>query len=282
MAPLRRDELLKSLRIPTLPSAVARLTELIDTPDAGSAEVGALIKQDPPLAGKVLRIANSSFYGLHEPCTSIEQASAVLGLRLLRNIVVQTALIDRYAHLQELGLDIEQLWRRSVLVGQAASILSRRSRGAGLPGPDEAYLTGLLSDVGQVVLLDNLGEKYAELQLQAMNRNQALFLAERRDLGTTHADAGAIAAASWVLPNSVRVGIQLHHGRREADFAIPPVYLVIRAGRLVDCVLAGDKARATEEVDARAEQTLGITGEAVAEAIEHVHANLRSPLSEAA
>jgi len=274
--------LLKDMRVPTLPSFVERLTRLIDEPDAGAADAGALLKENPPLAGKVLRIANSSFYGLKEPCTSVEQASTVLGLRLLRNVVVQAALIQDHAHLSSLGLDLEQLWRRSVLTGRISAILARAAHAPLLPSPDEAYLTGLLHDIGQVVLLDNLGSDYVTLQENARRHDLPLHLAERRDLGTTHADIGAIVANSWGLPGIVRLGIEHHHGRRASDFAMPAAYLAIRAGQILDRVASGNLVAACEPVDATAETALGITPEAVMEAIEHVRANLHVPLTEAA
>jgi HD-like signal output (HDOD) protein len=278
----KRDRLLKNMRVPTLPALVQRLTQLIDEPSAGTADVGALIKEDPPLAGKVLRIANSSFYGLKEPCTSIEQASTVLGLRLLRNVVVQAALIHGHEHLRSLGIDLELLWRRSVLTGRVSALLAKFAHSPFLPSVDEAYLTGLLHDIGQVVLLDNLGADYVTVVEEARRHQLPLHLAERRDLGMTHADVGGVVASSWCLPNVVRMGIELHHGRRGSDYAIPAVYLAIRSGQLVDRVWAGNLAAASEPVDADAEEALGIPTEAVREAIEHVRANISTPLSEAA
>ena len=277
-----RERLMRNMRIPTLPTLVQRLTRMIDEPNAGTADVGALIKEDPPLAGKVLRIANSSFYGLKEPCTSIELASTVLGLRSLRNVVVQAAVIQGHEHLQSSGFDLQQLWRNSVLTGRISAMLSRQAHSPLLPSPDEAYLTGLLHDIGQVVLLDNLAGEYVDLQESARRHNLPLHLAERRDLGMTHADVGAIVANAWGLPAVVRIGIEFHHGRRGSDYAIPAAYLAIRSGQILERVCAGNLAAAAEPVDATAEGALGISARAVAEAIEHVRENLSGPLAEAA
>src|SRR5688572_19600756 len=106
----RTPLLIQNLRVPTLPALVHRLLQLIDKPNVGTAEVGAIIKEDPPLAGKVLRIVNSSFYGLPEPCVSVEKASTLLGLKLVKNIVVQAALIEDSERLASLGFDIAHLW----------------------------------------------------------------------------------------------------------------------------------------------------------------------------
>ena len=277
-----RDRLLRNLRVPTLPALVQRLTRIIDEPNAGTADVGLIIKEDPPLAGRVLRIANSSFYGLKEPCTSIEQASTVLGLRSLRNVVVQAALIQGHVHLQALGLDLEGLWRDSVLAARTSSLITTLARSPLLPSPDEAYLTGLLSDIGQVVLLDNLGGEYVTLHEAARRHGLPLQLAERRDLGLTHADASAIVATTWGLPNVVRLGIEYHHGRRASDFAIPAAYLAIRSAQLVERVRAGNLGAAAAPIDAQAEKVLGITPEATAEAIARIKEGLAVGLEDAA
>lgn len=277
-----RFHLSTDLRLPTLPAHIERLTAMIDAPDACTAEVGALIKQDPSLALKVLRTANSAFYGLGEPCLSIEQASTVLGLRLLRSIVIHAALLQKYEHLEDIGLDLERLWKRSVLVGQAGALISSDSNSLVLPSPDEAYLTGLLADIGQVILLDSIGSEYVEIHARAQDHNLPLHLVERRDLGTTHADVGAMLASAWGLPLEVRLGIEWHHGRRASDFQVPAVYLVQRAGQIADRVVAGQLAEAASPMDAQLEQQFGLRAQAVALAIAHVRDSERKSRSEAA
>jgi len=262
-----RFQLPTDLRIPTLPAHVAELTRLIDSPEAGVLDVSALIKQDPALSMRVLRIANSSIYGLREPCLSIEQASTLLGLRLLRSLVVQAALLQTYAHVEQSGFDLERIWRRSALVGQVAACLARHSRSALLPAPEEAYLIGLLCDIGQVLLLDNLGEEYLQLHVRAREHSLALHFVELRDLGTTHAAVGGLLATQWKLPEAVRTGIEGHHGRRASDLAQAPVYLIQRSGQITDRVLAQQPVEAASALVPELEARFGIEAHAVAEAI---------------
>ena len=271
-----------NLNVPTLPTVVHRLAELIEQPDTGPCEVGALINEDPPLAGKVLRIANSTFYGLAEPCTSVEKACSVLGLKLVHAMILQASVIAQFEHLRELGLDLGRLWRHSVLVGRVCSILARGSKSVAVPSPDEAYLAGLLHDVGQVVLLDALREKYVVIHQQAAVQSLPLVMVERRELGTTHADIGAAVVNAWKLSNSVRIGVQLHHGRREADFLVPAACLTIKANLLVDRVCMGNPESALELLDPVSEKTLALAPGALAEAVAFVERSVRAVAGEAA
>ena len=90
-----------NLSIPTLPEVVLRINELIERPDTGCSEIGTLVAEDAPLATKVLRLANSAYYGLAAECTSMEHASTVLGVRVLKNIVTQISVIQKFEHLDE-------------------------------------------------------------------------------------------------------------------------------------------------------------------------------------
>src|SRR5205085_316330 len=98
-SPRAKQLIAKSLSIPTLPIVVQKVEALLRDPKVGTREIGSLVAEDPPLAAKVLKIANSSYYGLREHCVSTEQATAVLGMRVLRNVVTQAAVIKQFEHL---------------------------------------------------------------------------------------------------------------------------------------------------------------------------------------
>lgn len=276
------QHLTKSPTVPTLPTVVQRIGELIDSPEAGLSEVGARIAEDAPLAAKVLRIVNTTYYGLPERCHSVELACAVLGAGVLRNVVVQASVIRNYERLRDRGFDVDGLWKHSALVAQSCALLARRSTSKAMARPDEAYLSGLLHDVGEIVLLDHLGDEYVEVHERAIREQLPLFLAERRDLGVTHPEVGAAVVEAWGFPNAIKLPVQLHHGRRGSDLAQPQVCLVIKANLLVDRVRAGNSAGAAEAFDAHALEVLGIGPEAVREAIEHVEREWNAPAADAA
>lgn len=276
------QHLTKNPEVPTLPAVVQRIGELIDSPEAGLSEVGARIAEDAPLAAKVLRIVNSSWYGLPERCLSVELACAVLGAGVLRNVVVQAAVIRGYERLREKGFDVDGLWRHSALVAQVCSLLTRRSSAKGMPRADETYLSGLLHDVGQIVLLDHLGDEYVAVHERARREQLPLFLVERRDLGVAHPEIGAAVVDGWGFPNSVRLAVQLHHGRRGVDLAVPATCVVIKSNVLVERVRAGNVTGAYDAFDPHALEVLGIGPDAVREAVEHVERERNAPAADAA
>ena len=226
-----------NLNIPTIPEVVQKVQALLNDPNSGTRELGELIAQDAPLSAKVLRIANSAYYGLSEPCVSTEQASSVLGMRVLRNVVTQAAVMNQFQHLKDFpGFDIDNLWRHAITTGQVCSTLAQRCNAPLDLSPDEFYVCGLLHDLGQIVMLDSLGEKYASLHQEAEFGGVPIHRVEDRALGFNHTDVGALVATRWGLPQPVIDAIQFHHGPREAVESNPVVSLVANANLLVNRV----------------------------------------------
>src|SRR5690349_5332565 len=107
--------LARNIRLPTQPAVMRKLSGLLEDPDAGARDVGQLVAEDVALSAKVLRIANSSYYGLRERCLAPQQAASVLGMKVLRNVVMQAAVMKQYEHLQGGTFDVDELWRHSIL-----------------------------------------------------------------------------------------------------------------------------------------------------------------------
>ena len=256
-----------NLTIPTLPAVVQRVSQLVEDPDSGTREIGAVIAEDAPMAAKVLRIANSAYYGLREPCVSAEAAGAVLGARVLRNVVTQAAVIGQFEHLSEMGFDLDSLWRHSILTAQVCAQLARRCRNVQTLTPDEFYSCGLLHDLGQVIMLDGLGERYADVMRTASQQGVPEVLAERKAFGYTHTAVGALVAQRWGLPKPVAEAIQFHHGPRERVAKSVVVSLVANANLLTHRVMDGDLEHAAAVMDVQTAQFLGLSLEGIHEVV---------------
>ncbi len=255
-----KDLIQNNLSIPTIPEIVQRVTALIEDPHSGTREIGQLIAQDAPLAAKVLRIANSAYYGLVGDCVSTEQASTVLGLRVLRNIVTQVSVMQQFEHLeQETGFEVSALWKHAVLTGHVCSFLARRSRRQLDLTPEEFYVCGLLHDVGKVVMLDGLGKEYVQMAVTAKNEGLPLFVAEKRRYTFNHTDVGAMVASRWGLPQAVSIAIQFHHGPREKVAGSSVVSLIANANLFVHHVVEGNPAAATRIFDGQTAAFLGLS-----------------------
>lgn len=267
----------ENFSIPTMPAVVQRISALLQDPNVGLRDIAQIVSEDAPLAAKVLKIANSTYYGLRERCISTHQAAAVLGIRVLKNVVTQASVIQQYEHLKgNGGFDLDDLWRHSIVVGQASSFMLRRARAKFEITPDEVYVCGLLHDIGQIVLLDNLKARYVNLATQARDLNIPLFLAEQQELGFHHADVGARIATRWGLPTAVVQAIGFHHGPEAEIEKDPVVALIARTNTLVSRVSHGNLAAAPGTFDARVSALLRVTGEDEGALIEFVQNALKS------
>ncbi len=252
-----------NLRVPTLPPVVQELSLLIEDPSSGVGDVAHRISIDAPLAGKVLKLANSSAYGLRERCNSIERACAVLGMRTLRSVVVHACVFEEYRHLAERGFDLEALWAHSARTAEVCALLAKGSRAPASIGPDDAYACGLLHDVGQLVLFDNLGERYVAAHARAKSEGTALNHVEHGLFGVNHAEIGAQVLKSWGFSPVLQAAVRLHHAVSEVDGLPLPVVLLVKANAIVRRFEAGSPTALQDVLDAATLRLLGSKPEAL-------------------
>ncbi|MFT4540143.1 MAG: putative nucleotidyltransferase with HDIG domain [Planctomycetota bacterium] len=265
-----RDLISNNLTIPTIPEIVMRINTLLEDPDSGTAEIGAIVAEDAPLAAKVLRVANSAYYGLSGQCVSTAQASTVLGVKVLKNIVTQVAVIKQFDHLDEMGsFDVSALWEHAINTAQVCAFMGRRASKAQDLTPDEYYVCGLLHDIGKIVMLDGLGKKYTTVYDTANHHQLPLHIVEQKQLGFNHTDVGAFVAARWGLPDAVSDAIQFHHGPREEIVKNPVVALVANCNLIVHRVAAGQIAAARAVLDAETTEFLGLRPTQVDEIVQY-------------
>ncbi len=261
-----RRLLAKNVNLPTLPSVMQKLSALLQDPDTGAREVGHLISEDVALTGKVLKIANSAYYGLRERCLAPQQAASILGIKVLRNVVLQASVMKQYDHLKGGAFDVEALWRHSILTGHLCQFLARKCQNSIGLAPDELYICGLLHDLGKVVLLDSLREEYLAVVADSANFGTRLYRAEEERLGFTHADVGALVAQQWGLPEAVFRAIQFHHETTEEEEE-DAVVLLVRSTNLIAHAISDDDPTASEILDEELRHYLGVSEESVHELI---------------
>jgi putative nucleotidyltransferase with HDIG domain len=253
------EELCESVTIPTLPSVVQRINQMLLDPEVGLREIGAEVSKDAPIATKVLRIANSAFYGLRERVISTEHASCVLGMRVLKNIVMQASVIGQFKHLTGgVVFDVEALWRHAILSAETAQRMAQNCRADLGLMPEEFHSAGLLHDVGQVVLLDNRPEEFLRAVQLSAELGIELHAAEKQIFGFDHASIGARVAERWGLPSLLVAAIGQHH-RPYKDLADQPaVTLIALTNSLCEVVPTGDEPASLATWDPRAGATLGL------------------------
>jgi len=221
------DRILECGPLPSLPAVAIRLLELTGDADANINEIAKLVRQDQALSAKVLRTVNSSFYGLAQPCGSIDRALKYLGLATVKSLVLGFSLVETTSSVEEGGgFDLDAHWRRSIHGASAAREIALRS---GLCDPEEAFTAGLFQDVGMLAMFVALGGEYAEVLAMTGGRLSELPALEKRAFGVDHAEVGAALGKKWKLPEDICTAIRLHN---RGEDGVGEARGLVRAGAL--------------------------------------------------
>lgn len=205
------EQLLQQIKscpnLPSLPSIAVQVLDLAQKSDADIGEIARLISKDPAMSTKILRTVNSSFYARSQAVSTISHALVILGLQSVKTLVLGFSLVSNLAKNKTRGFKHLTYWKRSIYSATAARVLSAK---LGVVQQEEAFLCGLLKDIGMLVLDQVLGEEYGKLHEQATTHLE-LVEQERAALGMTHAEVGGFLAEQWKLPPLLRSPIANHH-----------------------------------------------------------------------
>jgi len=220
-APARPDRieliLHKLETIPTPSPIAVRLLSLASDEDATAGEVARLIEADPGLTARLLAMCQGASAGVRQPVTTVERAVVLLGFEAVRSAALSLELYDfvvgsdedASADDQEGRIDRVALWRHSLAVACAAELIASEHPRQGVK-PDEAFVCGLLHDLGKVALDIVLPKASARAWRLAEHRRSSVVDAERDVIGLDHHAAGRRLAERWGLPDPVRDAIWLH------------------------------------------------------------------------
>jgi HD-like signal output (HDOD) protein len=199
------DALIKSIRIPPRPSLLADLQRELGSDEPSPAAIGRIIASDVGMAGALLKLANSSFYGGTRKATSIDQAIAFLGINQVAALM--TGLLARQAIAAD-NAALAGFWDLSTRRAQAMVFLSRRLR---IGAPDVAHTFGLFCDTGVALLLDRFAGYAATFEAAAGEPARRFSEIEDQRHGTNHVAIGCLLARNWGLSTDVSWAILHHH-----------------------------------------------------------------------
>jgi HD-like signal output (HDOD) protein len=226
-----------SARLPAVPRVYAELTALLNDPEAGIRDAAALVEQDPAIAGKVLQLANSAFFGIARHVARVEQAVSLLGLTTLRALVLSTEALECFDALPRIaGFSTDALQREAAAVaGLLPSLLSA--------GPDLVHATtaALVQDIGLLVLASEEPGHVADVLATARREQRPAVELEYERRGISHAEVGAHLLSLWDLPHPVIEAVAYHHRPATAPDPLPPAAEALaRAHELVAARAADD------------------------------------------
>lgn len=220
--------------LPVLPAAVTRLLTITQQAEVSVGEIARVIESDPTLMAGTLRVANSPLYSTGRKIKTAQQATVLLGIEAIVNLALGVSVESVQDHLHEqLPIDAGAFGRHSIAVALTSRKLARHFK---LRRPGEAFVAGLLHDIGKLVLLMHYGDDYAALMRRAQHGEKALDALERETYGLDHAAAGHALCLHWNLPASMAEAVATHHA---APGTHPLGDIVRQANTLVKTIQIG-------------------------------------------
>ncbi len=198
--------------IPTVPSTLVEINSILSDPDGSAQEAGQVVSRDPAVAVKVLRLVNSAYYALKNPVSDISFAVSILGLKVLKNLVVQATVLESFGNKGKAGnLSEDYLWEHSFKAAVAASMIAKSAKTKIQMIPEEAYTCGLIHDVGKIIMAENLGAKYTKALFVGGRKKLSASQAEMDAFQFDHAAVGALLAEKWGLSSRMVKALRFHH-----------------------------------------------------------------------
>ncbi len=207
----RITELVKGVgSLVTLPDVFIRINQLVNDPNSNIADIAKAASQDPSFTVRLLRVANSSFYGFSSTIDTVPKAVSIIGTSQIRSLALATSVASSFDGLPNTLVSMEHFWRHSLYCALIARTLAKRVRKC---DPDALFTAALLHDIGELVIFNRLPEQAKAALLLVLDSADELpvHLAERQTIGFDHAQVGGELARQWKLPPLLEECIEFHH-----------------------------------------------------------------------
>jgi HD-like signal output (HDOD) protein len=255
--------------IATLPEVTLKIISLVEDPESTAQDLNNIISNDPALGARILKVVNSAFYGLPGQIGSINRAIVLLGLNAVKNIAVAASLAKLFRGGQiSANFNARDLWIHSISVATATRLLSDK---AGLGLPDEAFLAGLIHDLGIMVEVQVHRTKLiAVLDRMESDSSKPFRELETEIIGTTHEEFGSALCQAWKFPKSFIYVTGYHHRPMELAEEHRPLTGLVH---LADIIVANQKlgfcaSVELTEMNPELMEQLNLTSEGIDEVIE--------------
>lgn len=240
-----KDRVMQAMRnLPPMPVAVQKLLAVMNDENSSAEHVTQVLSSDPALAGKVLKLVNSSYYGMSGEVSTITRAVVVLGFSGVRNVAMGFGMVSAMRKLGASGLGA--FWDHALAAGAGAQAIAEQ-----MPGrrdPEEAFIAGLMHDIGHVVLATAAPDQWRAAQDAALAGGDIIAL-EQEALGMSHATVGERLMRFWQLPDALQLAARWHHDIRTTAGREQPLTTLVALGDLLACIHGGRFERPLAEAD---------------------------------
>ncbi len=211
-----KERIFRTLKdLPPMPQVAQKARKVLADPNSSFTDLAKVIEADSGISTRVLKMANSPYYGLSGNVSSVHHASAVLGAKTLMellNLACSSEILGR--NLDGYDLAAGDLWKHSLAVASGSQIIARRVE----PSLEQdAFSAGLIHDVGKIILDPYVQERKAEFQAVVNLEKESFLEAEKRILGFDHAELASEVCDRWQIPSHITLPIRYHHDPTPSD-----------------------------------------------------------------
>ena len=254
--------------IATLPEITVRIIETVENPKSTARDLHEIIKNDPALSSKILKVVNSAFYGLPGKIGTIDRAIVLLGLSAVKNISIAASITRLFkgSQLTE-EFTAKDLWTHSLSVGVVSRMLHKEMFSQ---GGDDVFLAGLIHDLGILTIRQAFPEKLVEIINRVSAGTEDYCEVEWEILGADHQAFGAGLAGKWKFPRHLRAAMGYHHNPDQLAEDSRRLALVVQLADIICCkakigfdLTSRNRPLEQEQLDA-----VGVTPDQVGEIIQ--------------
>jgi HD-like signal output (HDOD) protein len=214
----------------SLPDVYFRVREVINDSNSTMVDVANAVACDPNITARLLRVANSPFFGLTSKIETVTRAVNTLGTRQVHDIVLATSIVRTFYGISNDVMNMDVFWYNSVYCGVAARILATRCK---VRDSERLFVEGLLRDIGHLVMYLKIPDQAQQSLVYANDQGQALYRVERELIGFDYAEVGGALMNHWKLPDSLGDAVRWHPQPEKAQSSPIEAAIVHIAGQLI-------------------------------------------------
>jgi putative nucleotidyltransferase with HDIG domain len=255
------------LALPTLPGIFVKINETIMNPRSSAYEIAGVISKDTGLAARLLKMANSAFYGFPTPIDSIKRAVTIIGAKQLTTLSYSMNIIDVFKNIPAGIVDMASFWRHSIACGLCARILAGYKN---IQNTERLFVAGLLHDIGRLLLYQYASADMGRLLVRARSDSSLLYKLEHETLNCDHTTVGARLVKKWKLPAMLEDIVNFHHTPQKSHNGIETTIVHI-ADIMTNAMGVGSSGEAlVPPLDLKAWEKLGLSEHTLTSTIQQM------------
>ena len=197
-----------SAKLPSLPTVYHHIQRVVNDPDANMESIVEIIGEDPSLTVRLLRLANSSFYGFPQQVSSLSESVRLIGLKQVRDLCFGTVLIQLFRKNKIDPVFLDHFWRHNIACGIASRLIAQFTNQRNI---EQFFIMGLVHDIGKLPIAMNLPDQFESILKEIAISGAPMSEIEHRQLGYDHTEVGALILSEWKMPQSLIDVVRGHH-----------------------------------------------------------------------